>query len=52
MQNCVKVPCDKHGRMIPHELDRAIEKAKKEGQTPFFINATAGTTVRLDLVSN
>lgn len=45
MQNTIKVSCDKYGRMIPQELDAAIVKAKAAGQIPFFINATAGTTV-------
>ncbi|KAL1964075.1 hypothetical protein VTN77DRAFT_7493 [Rasamsonia byssochlamydoides] len=39
------VPVDKQGRMIPSELERLIEKAKSEGRTPFYVNATAGTTV-------
>ena len=50
MQSCIKVACDKFGRMIPAELEAAIEKAKKEGQTPFFINATAGSTVRSSII--
>lgn len=36
---------DKRGCMIPAALDAAIEKAKNDGETPFYINATAGTTV-------
>lgn len=39
------VPVDKAGRMIPSELERLVEKAKAEGRTPFYVNATAGTTV-------
>lgn len=39
------VPVDEQGRMIPSELERLIEKAKSEGKTPFYVNATAGTTV-------
>jgi glutamate decarboxylase len=31
--------------MIPSELERLVQKAKDEGKTPFYVNATAGTTV-------
>lgn len=33
------------GRIIPSALESLIEKAKSEGRTPFYVNATAGTTV-------
>lgn len=39
------VPIDKQGRMIPSELERLVQKAQAEGRTPFYVNATAGTTV-------
>lgn len=39
------VAIDKQGRMIPEALDAAIVKAKEAGETPFYVNATAGTTV-------
>lgn len=39
------VPIDKQGRMIPSELEKLIQKAQQEGRTPFYVNATAGTTV-------
>lgn len=39
------VPIDKAGRMIPEELEKLVRKAKDEGYTPFYVNATAGTTV-------
>ena len=39
------VPVDSEGCMIPSELAAHIEKAKGEGYTPFYVNATAGTTV-------
>lgn len=39
------VPIDKVGRMIPAELEKLVQKAKSEGRTPFYVNATAGTTV-------
>eukprot|EP00052_Salpingoeca_macrocollata_P021162 m.180697 g.180697 ORF g.180697 m.180697 type:complete len:177 (+) comp21469_c0_seq3:310-840(+) len=42
---CVTVPASIQGCMDPEALDRALEKAKSEGKQPFFVNATAGTTV-------
>ena len=33
------------GRMIPSELERLVERDSADGKTPFFVNATAGTTV-------
>lgn len=44
-ENCVYVPSDEHGKMIPSELERCILERKNRGQIPFFVNATAGTTV-------
>lgn len=41
----IAIPVDGRGCMKPEALDAAIEKAKKEGKTPFYVNATAGTTV-------
>jgi glutamate/tyrosine decarboxylase-like PLP-dependent enzyme len=41
----VEVPCDQDGRMIPEALGLAIEESIASGKTPFFVNATAGTTV-------
>lgn len=41
----VSVPVDSEGRMIPSELDSSVKRAKSEGKTPFYVNATAGTTV-------
>ncbi|KAI9834228.1 MAG: hypothetical protein M1819_003066 [Sarea resinae] len=43
--NVWSVPIDERGRMIPQELERLVQKAKDEGCTPFYVNATAGTTV-------
>ena len=43
--NCVAVPSDERGRMIVSELERLILERKARGQIPFFVNATAGTTV-------
>ncbi|KAJ5561802.1 hypothetical protein N7461_000563 [Penicillium sp. DV-2018c] len=39
------VPIDSVGRMIPAELEKLVQKAQSEGRTPFYVNATAGTTV-------
>jgi glutamate decarboxylase len=39
------VPSDEHGKLIPRELERLIIERKNQGQIPFFVNATAGTTV-------
>jgi glutamate decarboxylase len=41
----VSIPVDNQGRMIPSALKEAIENVKSSGKTPFFVNATAGTTV-------
>ncbi|KAI1210207.1 glutamate decarboxylase [Annulohypoxylon truncatum] len=41
----VAVPVDSSGAMIASELRAAILKAKDEGKTPLYVNATAGTTV-------
>jgi len=39
------IPTDKKGLLIVGELETAIKKDIKNGLKPFFINATAGTTV-------
>lgn len=44
-ENVIPVPIDEKGRMIPSSLESAILGAKERGQTPFYVNATAGTTV-------
>ncbi|KAI0397985.1 glutamate decarboxylase [Xylariaceae sp. FL0594] len=45
-RSVVTVPVDKEGRMIPSALEAAIKKAKeRDGMTPLYVNATAGTTV-------
>lgn len=41
----IPIAVDERGCMQPESLDAAIEKAKKDGKTPFYVNATAGTTV-------
>ncbi|KAG9340093.1 hypothetical protein JZ751_022015, partial [Albula glossodonta] len=40
---CIKV--DERGKMIPSDLERRIVEAKQKGLVPFFVSATAGTTV-------
>jgi glutamate decarboxylase len=44
-RNVISVPVDASGRMVPSELDALITASKSRGETPFFVNATAGTTV-------
>jgi glutamate decarboxylase len=43
--NAWLVPVDSQCRMIPSELERLIRKARAEGFSPFFVSASAGTTV-------
>jgi len=43
-QAVVKVPVDKNKRMDIEKLEQLIEKDKKEGNIPFLIVATIGTT--------
>lgn len=43
--NVRKVQTDARGRMCPEALERAIQQDIEAGHKPFFINATAGTTV-------
>ncbi|CAB1326238.1 unnamed protein product [Coregonus sp. 'balchen'] len=44
-ENVVVVKCDDRGKMIPAELESSIITAKDQGCVPFYVNATAGTTV-------
>ncbi|KAL2268400.1 hypothetical protein VTJ83DRAFT_3246 [Remersonia thermophila] len=39
------VPVDAAGRMDPAALRSLVERARAEGRTPLYVNATAGTTV-------
>lgn len=39
------VPVDESGRMVPSRLRALIQQARKQGFTPLYVNATAGTTV-------
>lgn len=41
----IPVPVDSEGKMIPEKLERLVTETKAEGKTPFYVNATAGTTV-------
>lgn len=43
--NVRKIACDARGRMQPEQLDLAIASDISAGRTPFFVNATSGTTV-------
>ena len=40
-----KIKCDRHGRMVPDDLRQKIEAAQDQGERPFFVNMTMGTTV-------
>lgn len=44
--NLVKVPVDGHGRMQVPALEALLAEAAAAGHHPFFVAATAGTTVR------
>ena len=42
----VSVPVDpRTGQMLPDALDKIISASKTAGKTPFYVNATAGSTV-------
>jgi len=42
----IKIPLDQYGAMEPEKLGRAIDRVQGDGGVPFFVSATAGTTVR------
>lgn len=44
-EGIVPIESDETGRMIPAKVEAAIERSRIAGRTPFFIAATAGTTV-------
>lgn len=44
--NLIKVDVDEHGRMRADVLEERILQAREQGAIPFFVAATAGTTVR------
>ena len=41
----IEILSDDTGRMIPSELESQIKISIEQGKIPFFVNATAGTTV-------
>lgn len=43
--SCWPVPVDAEGRMKATDLQRMVTSAREQGLTPFYVNATAGTTV-------
>lgn len=45
MANIIKIKSDVQGRMIPQELEIAIKASVQQGKTPFFVGATAGSSV-------
>ncbi len=45
-ENLIKIPVDERGRLRVDVLEREIMAAKDAGKTPFFVAATAGTTLR------
>ncbi|XP_060104808.1 acidic amino acid decarboxylase GADL1 [Heteronotia binoei] len=44
-QNVYFIKSDERGKMIPEELEKQVQRARKEGAVPFFVSATSGTTV-------
>ncbi len=42
----IKVPLNRFGAMEPEKLEQAIDRVQVNGGLPFFVAATAGTTVR------
>ena len=44
-ESVILVSCDEKGRMIPQDLENRLKESIRQGQAPFFVNATAGTTV-------
>ncbi|KAL5007987.1 hypothetical protein ScPMuIL_013568 [Solemya velum] len=45
MDNVIPVKTNDGGKMIPVELETKILELKEQGLEPYFVNATAGTTV-------
>lgn len=45
MDHVVPVATDDQGRMLPEALRKAVQKAREQGGDPYFVNATAGSTV-------
>lgn len=45
LSNMIKVKTCEKGALIPEELEAEIAKAKAAGKVPFYVGATAGSTV-------
>ena len=45
-EQLIKVELDQYGAMKPNSLEQAIDRVLVSGGLPFFVAATAGTTVR------
>lgn len=43
--NCISVKTNDRGQMLVLDLEDKIKQALKEDKQPFFVNATAGSTV-------
>lgn len=46
LDHVLHVRCDARGRMLPEALEEAVRAARTQGLQPFFVGATAGTTVK------
>jgi glutamate/tyrosine decarboxylase-like PLP-dependent enzyme len=46
INHLIKIPLDDHGRMHVPTLEKSMEEITAAGGIPFFVGATAGTTVR------
>ncbi|KAK3568531.1 hypothetical protein QTP86_008613 [Hemibagrus guttatus] len=44
-ENLILLSTDERGRVIPADLEAKVIDAKRKGYVPFFVSATAGTTV-------
>ena len=44
-RSVVRIESDSLGRMVPEKLEEAMNRSRLAGRTPFFVAATAGTTV-------
>jgi glutamate/tyrosine decarboxylase-like PLP-dependent enzyme len=44
-KSVIKVKADEHGRIIPAELEKAIQASIARGEKPFFVVATTATTL-------
>uniref|UniRef100_H2ZAN0 Glutamate decarboxylase n=1 Tax=Ciona savignyi TaxID=51511 RepID=H2ZAN0_CIOSA len=45
LKNCIDIEVDDKGRMIASDLELKILQSKLAGKVPFYVTATAGTTV-------